>query len=287
MRMKIRRMHWKALACIISICILSGCGNRTMENESSADPVNDSPLETWFDSITGDMLDACSSEPETIEAFDHDPLILLNWYRDDIRLYGINVGEGRKDEATLLYVQGEKVLLPYPYRNLYYDTPDVNVLDADEDGKEEVVISRRNGTGTPGYWFTLLIVDQENDWVIHEYDQCVEDIEALVEYRYQDTSDTLTFLNRRTGKVLTEIPLPDWTEEYPYTGKVEYANSIRYDVKTMQLQVEPWILLENSLPYWPVAFVFDIQYRNGEFEIEINDVQYVSMAMAIRMGCET
>lgn len=252
---------------IISLCMLSGCGTAPDENDT-LQTGNDS-IEAYFDSITGDMLDACSSMPETTEAFDNDSLILLNWYREDVRLYGINVGE---EEATLLYIQGEKVLLPYPYRNLYYEPPTVNVLDADEDGEEEIVIRRRNGTGSPGFWFTLLVVDQEGEWVVHQYDQAVVDMEALIEYEYQEALNTLIFRNRETGELLAEVQMPDWTEKYPYTGKVEYGDSIRYDVEAMQMQCGPGILCENSLPYYPVTFVFDIQYRNGEFGIEINDV---------------
>lgn len=40
----------------------------------------------------------------------------------------------------------------------------------------------------------------------------------------------------------------------------------------MNLEVEPWILLENSLPYDPIAILFDIHYENGGFTIEITDI---------------
>lgn len=283
-------MWIKHVGCFISmigLCVLSGCGNTVADNGSTLEQmVADYEVEkmmskeelteyedvgAFFDSVTGDMLDACNTVPkDVVEAFANDSLILLNWYRDDIRLYGIRAGE---EEAMLLYAQGEKLLIPYPYRNLYYDTPAMNVCDIDEDGEEEVIIRPRTGTGTPGYWFTLLVCDKEDGWVIRKYDHNVEDIEALIDYQYDEASNTIAFLSREEGTLLAEVSLPEWTEEYPYTGEVEYGNSISYDVEVMQMQSEPWIILENSLPYMGVTFIFDIQYRDGEFEIELNDTQ--------------
>ncbi len=66
-------------------------------------------LMTVYSSITVDMLDACNTVVSDLDSYYdsyyHDSLVLLNWFNDDTRLYGINAGE---ESAMLLYVQGEK-----------------------------------------------------------------------------------------------------------------------------------------------------------------------------------
>lgn len=225
-----------------------------------------------FDAVTIEMLDACNEIP-SVEAYNNDSLVLLNWYSDDVRLYGISVGE---ENAMLLYVQGEKVLIDHPYRNMHISYPKLNVCDADSDGVEEIAISRETLTGSPGHWYELLVVDYEDAWVVHDYDSYVEDIEAIIDYEYDKETNTVTFLSKEDGAVLTEVPLPEWTDENPYQNEVDFADYIRFDAETMKMEVEPGILLENSLPYISIQIIFDVSYQNGEFELKINSVKEVS-----------
>ncbi len=87
-------------------------------------------------------------------------------------------------------------------------------------------------------------------------------------------ADAVVFFNKEDGTVLTEVALPDWTEEYPYSGEVDFSNNIRFDVEEMQMKVVPGILLENSMPYYPsVSLNFDLNYRDGTFEIEKCEIE--------------
>lgn len=261
--------------CMITTCF--GCESGMHENkETTTEAYSETTSETYsenmdeeyerltayFNSITDSMLNSCNIYP-TLDSYWNDSLILLNRFNDDIRLYGISVGE---DSAMLLYVQNEKVLLNYAYKNFYQELPKLNSTDIDSDGVDEVIISRRTGTGSPGNWYALLVCDYDTTWNIYEYNDYVQDIDALIDYRYDEDSNTIVFLNKE--EVITEIELPEWTEEYPYKGVVDFENDVRFDAETMQMEVAPWILLENSLPYTPVTMVFSVRYINGEFEID-------------------
>lgn len=235
--------------------------------KADSDEVSDE-LMFYFDSITDNELDALNTEP-SLDEYQNAPLVLLNWYNDDVRLYGINVEE---ESAMLLYVQGEKVLINHPYINFHMTYPKVNVYDADRDGEEEIFISRETITGSPGFWYELLVCDYESEWVVCDYSDYVEDIESLIDYSYDEALNTITFLNNKDGAVLAEITLPDWTEEYPYTGVVDFADFIRFDAETMRMEVAPGIILENSLPYTPITMVFNISYEKDDFEIELCDI---------------
>lgn len=252
------------LLCIAGLSFLYGCNKPTTLEEKEYENVTE-----LFDAITIEMLDACNESP-SLEAYNNDTLVLLNWYNDDVRLYGISVGE---ENAMLLYVQGEKVLIDHPYRNMHISYPKMNVCDADSDGVEEVAISRETLTGSPGHWYELLVCDYEDAWVVHDYDSYVEDIEAFIDYEYDKDTNTVTFLKKEDGTVLAEVPLPEWTEEYPYQDAINFADYIRFDAETMKMEVAPGILLENSQPYMSIQISFDIQYRDGEFEIMDYEVQ--------------
>lgn len=254
--------------CMVITCF--GCKSGIQENNETA---TENYIETtieqsenlmaYFDSITDDMLDSCNTYP-TLDSYWNDALVLLNEFSDDIRLYGISAGE---ESAMLLYVQNEKILLNYTFRNFYQELPKLSSTDIDSDDVDEIIISYRTGTGSPGNWYALLVCDYDTTWNIYEYNDYVQDIDALIDYRYDEDSNTVVFLNKEE-KVLTEIGLPEWTEEYPYTGTVDFGNDVRFDAETMQMEVTPWILLENSLPYTPITMVFSVRYINGAFEVE-------------------
>ncbi len=224
-------------------------------------------LVSYFDSITVEMLDACNEMP-SLDSYQNDSLVLLNWYDEAVRLYGISEDE---NTAMLLYVQGEKLLIDKPYRNNHISYPKLNVTDADNDGHDEIFISRETMTGSPGHWYELLVCDYEDEWIIRDYTDYVEDLEAYIGYKFDETSKTFTFMRNDDGTVLLEASMPDWTEEYPYTGDVNYADYIRFDAETMQMEVSLGICMENSLPYHPIELVFDVRYEDGEFDIDLSD----------------
>lgn len=252
------------LMLVLTLVCFCGCNKNTPPDEAETAAVSDD-LMVYFDSITDNELDALEQSP-SLDEYQNSPLVLLNWYNDDVRLYGLSVEE---ETAMLLYIQGEKVLINRPYRNNHISYPEVNVYDADGDGKEEIFISRETMTGSPGFWYELLVCDYENEWVVCDYSDYVEDIESLIDYSYDEALKTITFLNNKDGAVLAEVTLPDWTEEYPYTGVVDLAVYIRFDAETMSMEAAPGIILENSaVPYTPIKMVFQIGYENDDFEIE-------------------
>lgn len=243
------------------------------ENENGVDVSEN--LMTVYSSITADMLDACNTVVSDLDSYYdsyyHDSLVLLNWFNDDTRLYGINAGE---ESAMLLYVQGEKVLIPYSFWNVYLEPPKMNVCDLDADGENEIIISQRILTGTELHQDGLLVCDCADTWSVFSYDTNLQDIENSIEYKYDENADAVVFFNKEDGTVLTEIALPDWTEEYPYSGEVDFSNNIRFDVEEMQMKVVPGILMENSMPYYPSVFLnFDLNYRDGTFEIEKCEIE--------------
>lgn len=257
------------LMLVLLLVCFSGCNKNknTALDAAETASVNDD-LMVYFDSITDNELDALEQSP-SLDEYQNSPLVLLNWYNDDVRLYGLSVEE---ETAMLLYIQGEKVLINRPYRNNHISYPKVNVYDADGDGKEEIFISRETMTGSPGFWYELLVCDYENEWVVCDYADYVEDIESLIDYSYDEALNTITFLNNKNGAVLAEVTLPDWTEEYPYTGVVDFADYIRFDAETMSMEAAPGIILENSIPYTPITMVFHVSYENDDFEIELYDI---------------
>lgn len=246
------------------ILSLTGC---TKNEEPSTESTGE--LISYYDSITSDMLDDCNTLP-SLDAYENDALVLLNWYNDDVRLYGISTDN---ESAMLLYVDGQKVLINHPYRNTHISYPKVNVTDMDRDGRDEIFISRETMTGSPGFWYALLVCDYEDEWIVRDYTDYEADVETYIDYKYDETANTFAFLRNDNDTILMNITMPDWTQEYPYAGNVNFADYIRFDAETMQMEAIPGICLENSLPYHPIELTFDVHYENGEFNIDLCDYE--------------
>lgn len=254
-----------------------GCKSNDAENvtEASGDGENSAyaatdaydELAAYFDEITIDMLDACDTVFSGSDSYYDDLLILLNRYDEDVKLYGIRAGE---ESAMLLYVYGEKVLIRQSFSNSLLEPPKMNVYDWDDDGKDEIIISRITLTGTGVHRDGLLVCDCEDTWNIYAYDDYLQDIEDFISYRYDETADTVVFSRQDDGKELVAIKLPDWAEDYPYAGSVDFSGLVYFNVETLQMEVVPGIMLENyATPYYPpIAFLCDISYLNGTFEIK-------------------
>lgn len=223
-------------------------------------------LTEYFNSVTDDMLASCNTYP-VFDAYWEEPLVLLNEFDDGIQLYGISVGE---ESAMLLYINGEKVLVPYTFKNFYQELPKLNSTDIDNDGIDEIIISFRTGTGSPGNWYALLVCDYTAAWDIYKYDDYLQDIDKFIDYEYEDEYNRIIL--KKDGENLTEIELPEWTKDYPYQGVIDFENDVRFDAETMEMEITPWILLEDSLPYTPIIMVFSVKYMDGKFEIEYQHI---------------
>lgn len=223
-------------------------------------------LQQLFDGITDDMLNACEGYP-SFETYWNAPLIHLNQFKN-VRLYGLRVDE---ETAMLLDVGGEKVFIETPFNNIYQQLPGLNVCDIDNDGMDEIIIHLRTITGHIRR-YALQVCDYEEKWNIYTYDDYLQDIEAIIKYRYDDKSKVITFLDNE-GNVLWEGKLPEWTNEYPYRGVVNFEDDMGFNAETFQMDVVPRIELKNSLPLDPIEIIFNLSFTNGEFKIESYDIQ--------------
>lgn len=256
----------KSVSLIVLLLFMLNLFGCNKENNSS-DSISD--LTSYFDSITDDMLEKCNTLP-SLESYENDSLVLLNWYNENVRLYGISY---ETDSAMLLYVNGQKVMINHTYRNTHISYPKLSMNDADNDGQDEIFISRETLTGSPGYWYELLVCDYEETWTVHDYTTYIDDLESYIDCQYNEEDKAITFLRNDNGNIIAEISMPDWTAEYPYTGEINYADYIRFNAETMQMETTPGICFENSMPYCPIKFIFNIIYKNGEFDIELTEVE--------------
>lgn len=282
----IKKTIWIFFVCIVLAS--SGCkSNKNFEKgnthstedfeektkrESQTETIED--VQQFFYSITEEMLNACDTQPSS-ESYWNDSLVFLNQFNQDVRLYGMSVGE---KTAMLLYVEGEKVLIEYPFptfRNFYEESPGLNVYDIDDDEADEVIISLRTFTGSIRK-YAMWVCDYEDKWNVYMYEDYMEDIEKTIKYNYDDKNNTIMFLGVN-GNVLWKEKLPEWTKDYPYTGIINFENNMGFDAETIQMDVVPQVELKDSLPYEPIRIIFDIGFVNGDFGIVSYNVQKVDL----------
>lgn len=267
------------MTCLCAVLACSGCENdsnaeKNMNDiskvyEEDTEYKNDTECENvqqLFNAITEDMLNACDADP-SLESYWNDSLVFLNQY-NNARLYGIGVDE---QTAMLLYIDGEKVLIEYPFTNLYQELPKLNLYDIDSDGMDEVIISLRTVTGSIRK-YAIWVCDHEDKWNVYMYDDYLQDIEDTIKYKYDDENNTIIFLDVHDN-VLWKEELPEWTNIYPYTGVVNFEDNMGFDAETIQMDVVPQIELKDSLPLEPIRIIFNIGFANGDFEIVSYDIQ--------------
>lgn len=225
----------------------------------------------FFDTITEDMLNACEEYP-SLESYWNDPIVLLN-RKPNTRLYGISANG---QQAMLLYIDGEKILIEHAFRNLYQDLPTLHIEDIDHDGMYEIVISLRTITGNPICRYDMIVCDRKNTWNVYLYDDYLNDVEEAIRWQYNEQENSILFTSDESI-ILTEVKLPEWTEEYPFAGNVNFNDYFSFNADLMQLRVEPFIELERSLPYRPMEIVFQVHFDNGDFSLGtyyIQDAQH-------------
>ncbi len=258
-------------------------GEESVTSSNSADNTDSYvPDEEWeavtgedviafFDTITEDMLDACDEYP-SVESYWTDPIVLL----DSWGLYGIRANG---QEAMLIYsADGEKILIEHPFGNLYQERPNLHIGDIDNDAMYEMTISLRTITGNIKRYDMIVCDYTNNTWNVYEYDDYLKDIEEAIGWQYDEQKNSILFMNNE-GIILTENKLPEWAEEYPFAGNVNFNNWFSFNAILMKLQVEPQIEMERSLPYMPIEIVFQVNFDNGDFSLEsyyIQDIQNAS-----------
>lgn len=268
---------------VISLCIVlacSGCENNSNveknkndiskvyeeEKECKNNTETFEDVQQLFNTITEDMLNACDTVPSS-ESYWNDSLVFLGQF-DNARLFGIGVDE---QTAMLLHIDGEKVLIEYPFTNLYQELPKLNLYDIDSDGMDEAIISLRTFTGSIRK-YAICVCDHDDTWNVYMYDDYLQDVEDMIKYRYDDKNNTIIFMDDNDN-ILWNEELPEWTNIYSYTGVVNFENNMGFDAETIQMDVVPQIELKDSLPYEPIKIIFNISFVNGDFEIVSYDIE--------------
>lgn len=274
----------KKIITVISLCtvlVCTGCKANSNDDKNAAGSSEDGKYENstetfeniqqFSDAITDDMLNDVEEYP-SLDEYWNDSLVLLNQLNKNVRLYGINVND---QTAMLLYIEDEKILIEEEslpsFHNFYQEKPQLSMLDVDSDGVDEVIISLRAVTGSPIIRYAMLVCDREDEWNIYMYHDYLEDVKDIIQYKYDDENNSITFLDNKDN-VLWEEKLPEWTEEYAYAGTVNFGDNIRFDADMFQMDIVPGIELENSLPYEPIEIIFNLGFTDGEFKIVGYDI---------------
>lgn len=186
-------------------------------------------------------------------------------------LYGV---QKEAPDSVILLLGNEYEQIHWYWGNNYQVYPELVCKDVDQDGEGEIILKALNITGT-GWWVeSLCICDYENG-ELQEYvlgkDEILRQIQEQIEYAYIEGKNSVQFL--QNGKVINEVVLPDWTEEYPYEGEVSYDHQIRFDLENMTMEIKPQIQLENSLPYEKAVLEFNVGFQEGEIFLEYSSVR--------------
>lgn len=257
--MKFRKIAY--IVCLGLFLLCFGCAKNNGTKQQDGD---------FFHTVTDDMLNSCDKNPSQ-EAYWNDDIVLLNQFRDEVCLYGLSTEE---KTAMLLYMEGEKVLIEYPFstfRNFYEERPKLNLYDIDGDGEEEVLISLRTATGSLRQ-YVFWVCDYKEQWNVYPYDDYLQDIESCIDYTYDEKNNTMTFLDC-DGNVLWKGELPEYTNENSYTGTVNFENNMGFDAEKIQMDVVPQIELEESLPFEPIQIICTIGWKDGNYEIKSYEIQ--------------
>ncbi len=188
--------------------------------------------------------------------------LLLRDENYNIDVYGIT--ENGLEKINIVY-GGETIDIDGAFSNTYGEMPSVCVKDIDEDSVDEIILAVRRYTGTKRT-YDLYICDKKDEWTTSLYTVTQEEILEIISYQYNEADNTIMF--KETGGEEVEVLLPEWSDEYPFTGDVSFADEYFYDVFNMTLEVIPQIRMTDSLPYKPLGIVFDMQYADGAVSLE-------------------
>lgn len=188
--------------------------------------------------------------------------LLLQDTQNGLEIYGLT--EDDTERIRLIY-KDEDIDIDGAFSNIYEETPGVCIKDIDGDSVDEIILAVRRHTGTKRT-YDLYICDKKDDWTTSLYTVTQEEILTMISYQYDETDNTIMF--KETGGEEVEVLLPEWSDKYPFTGDVSFADEYFYDVSNMTLEVIPQIRMTDSLPYKPLGIVFDVQYADGAFTLK-------------------
>lgn len=264
---------------------------RVIDRDTEQREESPESIRQFFNTITDDMLNACEAE-NYWDAYWDDPLVYLNHFDENdknVRLYGISAAE---ETAMLLTVEGEKVLIGHPFRNLWNYPPGLNVCDIDSDGMDEVIISLRTVCDTNrSRRYVLLVCDYEKKWNVYMYDDYVKDVEAIIKssfkdgiFTFSDNDGNILWESEKIWDQATEYENTDFEIDMGFYTRESDVATTSYvvldesillfqdgspDDGTILLDIRPCIGLTGYEYGWatPIRLVFYVTFADGDFEI--------------------
>jgi len=268
---------WRCIIVLLGALLFTGCGYLTEQPElfdakttkELYERITDDVL---YDGERGDIRQDNVHYFKYIDEFDtaSAAIVALGTTEDkSVCAFGLEIDE---EQAILLDIEGEKVYLPFSFRNQYNQYPKLKYVDIDEDGQKEVIFSQIIVTGNPWIKYQLLVCDKEESWRAYEYNDYLSEVEKLIRFTYEEQDQHIIF-SSENGQILYDAKMPAWTEQYPFNGKVDFDGYVRFDALEQTLTIEPFIVCENSLPFRPIQLVFDVIYHQGQFDLSNVTVQ--------------
>lgn len=258
-------------AILLAASFLASCKKDTLEkyvDDSANSLVTD--VTDINDVNHNDIEDNDIEDNDTEGIFDINDYNKVLHYDEENDLYLVGIYED-DEEKIMVYYQGDKCFINHFFSNGYGEMPQVELKDADDDGEDEIIVSVRKYSGNQTA-FSFFVCDKVDDTLLaFPLENIGELVREQITYSY-DISKREFIFNCGDNYIIAD--LPDYIDEYPLTGDVEYEHRYWYDCNMMELTVCPEIKLKNSLPGVPVYIRFEIKYLEGEIEIKFKSFEY-------------
>ena len=202
------------------------------------------------------------NETKDVDSISSNRIILFENSVDNLTLFVEN-----EDDEFISVLYGEDIIkIKADYHNMYQENPSVSVTDLNSDGKEEIVVVNRKYTGSITS-YDLYVAYKEDEWSVVTVGDVKDIVTASIKYEYDEQDNCFLF---KSDNEEVEISLPEWSEEFPFNGNVDYDKRYRYNLDSMTLEVVPYINMENSLPVTDLSIFFDIKWQNNEVYFEFD-----------------
>ncbi len=225
----------KALYLVVFVFIICGCQKR--------------------ESVSG-------NEMKDMDSISSNRIILFENSVDNLTLFIENEND---DFISVLYDEGI-IKIEADYHNMYEENPSASVMDLNNDGKEEIVVVNRKYTGSITS-YDLYVAYKEDEWSVVSVGDINDLVTASINYEYDELDNSMLF---KSGIESVELSLPEWAEEFTFTGNVDYDKRYRYNLDTLKLEVVPFINMEDSLPVTDLSIFFNIKWQNDEVHVEFD-----------------
>lgn len=227
---------------VIIVCVLCACQKNDGKVFSSETHFDENQNKVGYDESENNSMNI-----ERRKVLFENEIESLFIFEDETREGIINVAY--KDD--IIQIEAD-------YQNIYEEKPEAILSDLDEDGEDEIILSVRRYTGSMTT-YDLYMIDKKEEWKIISVLDINNIISPDMHYEYDENEKRLVF---NCGNDSVELLLPEWSEEFPFSGNVEYDKRYRYDLEEASVEVVPYINMENSLPITDLSIFYCIDYNN-------------------------